>query len=363
MKRIILAATFLLLSVSASFAASEGFVVASCPSTLTSPWTAGQYGAITVDINGNQCTSGTGSGGTVTANQGTPNAGGALAWPTIDTNSAAILAAVTGPTPAGTNAIGSITNTSFGITGNATVIGPTADGTAAANPPVLTAGTVDGTGTGLVAIPKYTAAGVGYGFIVDAAGTNLSTVKAASTAPVSGDTSIVVGINPNSINSNGSATSAFSAPVVIASDQAAVAVKGGGPAAVSGAVPFTLSSQYPTNATTTTPTAVTANATGTTAAVAATLAATASVTNFVCGFTISASATSLTTGTATLSGTISGSLSYIQTVQAVASGAAILSQNFNPCIPASAANTAITITSAAAGTLGNTIVNIWGYRL
>jgi hypothetical protein len=63
MKRIILAATFLLLSVSASFAASEGFVVASCPSTLTSPWTAGQYGAITVDINGNQCTSGTGGGG------------------------------------------------------------------------------------------------------------------------------------------------------------------------------------------------------------------------------------------------------------------------------------------------------------
>lgn len=188
-------------------------------------------------------------------------------------------------------------------------------------------------------------------------------VKPASTAAAATDPGLVVDISPNGINPNGSTTSVLSAPVVIASDQAPVAVKGSGPAAVSGAVPFTLSSQYPTNATTTTPTAVTATATGTTGATAATLAAVAGVTNFVCGFTITADATALAVGTATLSGTVSGSLNYLQTILAATSGTSVLPQNFNPCIPASAANTAITITSAAAGTGGNTIVNIWGYRL
>lgn len=200
------------------------------------------------------------------------------------------------------------------------VFGPTAVGSANANPPVVIGGTATG-----------------------AAGANVQglSIVAPSTAPVTAtNTAVVVDLRPDS-------------PGIITL----------GPASVANSVPQTFSSQYPTNATTTTPTAVTASATGTTAATAASLGATASVTNFVCGFTISAAATSLTTGTATLSGTVSGSLSYIQTVQAVASGAAVLTQNFNPCIPASAANTAITITSAAAGTLGNTIVNIWGYRL
>lgn len=165
-------------------------------------------------------------------------------------------------------------------------------------------------------------------------------VKPPSTAALATDPALVMQLTPNS-------------PGVIAL----------GPAAVASSIPFTYSSQYPTNATTTTPTAVTATATGTTAATAATLAATASVTNFVCGFTITADATSLATGTATLSGTISGSLNYLQTIVAVLNGASILTQNFNPCIPASAANTAIVIISAAAGAGGNTIVNIWGYRL
>lgn len=46
-----------------SHAASEGFVVASCPGTLANPWPVGQFGSITVDINGIQCTSGSGGGG------------------------------------------------------------------------------------------------------------------------------------------------------------------------------------------------------------------------------------------------------------------------------------------------------------
>jgi hypothetical protein len=53
-------------------------------------------------------------------------------------------------------------------------------------------------------------------------GTNKAAVKAASTAPVSTDPSLVVGINPNSINANGQATMANSAPAAIASNQSYV---------------------------------------------------------------------------------------------------------------------------------------------
>src|SRR5216684_6517855 len=101
--------------------------------------------------------------------------------------------------------------------------------------------------------------------IVDTAGTNLATVKPASTAPVATDTSLVTALNPNS-------------PGIIAT--------GGSTTALS--VPTNLNSQYPINSVTTAPTAVTATATGTTAATAATLAATSSVTTFICGFNVSA---------------------------------------------------------------------------
>jgi hypothetical protein len=41
------------------FAASQGFVVASCPGTLgVNAYTPGQFGNITVDVNGNTCTAG-----------------------------------------------------------------------------------------------------------------------------------------------------------------------------------------------------------------------------------------------------------------------------------------------------------------
>lgn len=200
------------------------------------------------------------------------------------------------------------------------VFGPTAVGSANANPPVVIGGTATG-----------------------AAGQNVQglSVVAPSVAPVTAtNTAVVVDLRPDS-------------PGIIAL----------GPANVAQSVPQTISSQYPTNATTTTPTAVTATSTGTTAATAASLGATASVTNYVCGFDITADATALAIGTATLSGTISGSLNYLQNISALTTGAAQLTRTFNPCIPASAANTAITITSAAAGSGGNTIVNIWGYRL
>lgn len=241
-------------------------------------------------------------------------------------------------------------NTAFSV--NATAYGPTAVGAANANPPIIIGGTVTG------------AAGQNVGGVA---------VKPASTAAVTTDQSLVTSENPNSalvtaVNSTSVAvstipTAAGNPAVVVAIRPDSPGLNPLGPATVANSVPNALSSQYPVNAVTTTPTAITATATGTTAATAASLGATASVTNFVCGFTITADATALATGTATLSGTISGSMNYLQTIIAATSGASILTQNFNPCIPASAANTAITITSAAAGTGGNTIVNIWGYKL
>jgi hypothetical protein len=61
------------------------------------------------------------------------------------------------------------------------------------------------------------------GFIAVTDGTNTSAVKAASTAAAAADPSLVVAISPNI---NGSKTSANSIPVVIASDQATVAILG-----------------------------------------------------------------------------------------------------------------------------------------
>lgn len=54
--------------------------------------------------------------------------------------------------------------------------------------------------------------------------TNLVAVKAASTAPVASDKALVVAMSPNSVNANGQATMANSAPVVIASNQASIPV-------------------------------------------------------------------------------------------------------------------------------------------
>lgn len=61
-------------------------------------------------------------------------------------------------------------------------------------------------------------------------GTNTAAVKAASTAPVATDSALVVAISPNSVNANGQATMANSAPVTIASNQSNLSVIGAGTA-------------------------------------------------------------------------------------------------------------------------------------
>lgn len=118
-------------------------------------------------------------------------------------------------------------------------------------------------------------------------------------------------------------------------------------------------SQYPVGAI-----PVVAAGTGTTAAVAVTLPGTSGKTTYICGFTITAAATSLATGAATVANLVgSTTFTYDQTVAAVANGTSKLTEVFDPGIPASATNTGIVVTSAAAGLGGVTDVNVWGYQL
>jgi hypothetical protein len=199
------------------------------------------------------------------------------------------------------------------------VIGPTAAGSASTHPPVQIGGTVDGTATGLMAT---------------------ATVKAANTPSVAGDTGVVSDIRPN--------CGACTLP---------------GPSAVSAAVPFVLASQYPANNITTVPQPFETANSGTTAAVVATMPALASKTSFICGFTITSNATTaLGTGIATIAGPTT-SLTYIASIAAVASGVGVTTDHFNPCIPATTTNTAITVTAPAAGTGGVTNVVMTGYYL
>lgn len=117
-----------------------------------------------------------------------------------------------------------------------------------------------------------------------------------------------------------------------------------------------LTTQYPAGAT-----PVTASATGTTVTITASLPAVASNYNFVCGYSIRANAAAATTVADTLSGVISGPMSSELWVAPAASGLGVDEQIFNPCIPGSAVNTAISAISGAPGTSGLVSSKIWGY--
>jgi hypothetical protein len=174
--------------------------------------------------------------------------------------------------------------------------------------------------------------------LVDTGGTNQAAIKAASTAAVATDTALVVAISPNNL------------------------LDRTGPATTAASVPIVLSSEYPVNNVTTTPTAITGNAVGTTAAVVGTLAAAASKTTFICGFNISALGGTATVGPVTVAGLIGSSQIYRVPIN-VTTGSILVAQNFSPCLPASAVNTAITITTTANATATAVDVNSWGYQL
>ena len=108
---------------------------------------------------------------------------------------------------------------------------------------------------------------------------------------------------------------------------------------------------------------ITGNAVGTTGAVVGTLAAsTTGKTTFICGFNVQAIGGTATVGPVTIAGLVGSSQVYQTDVNSATVGKTVASANFSPCISASAANTAITITTTANGTATAVNVNSWGYQ-
>jgi hypothetical protein len=108
------------------------------------------------------------------------------------------------------------------------------------------------------------------------------------------------------------------------------------------------------------------SATGTTAAVAATLPAAAGKLTYLCGFSVSpgsaAAAITLQVAVTGLANTLTWAIGA--PVTAAGTTGAPLTQSFSPCLPSSAVNTGIVVTSGALGTSGiNNDVNAWGFQL
>lgn len=98
--------------------------------------------------------------------------------------------------------------------------------------------------------------------------------------------------------------------------------------------------------------------TGTTGAVVGTMPAVAGKTNYIAGFDVSAIGGTAAVGPIVLAGLLGGSFTY-ELASSVAG--VIISRSFTPPLPASAVNTAITVTTTADGTASAVAVNVWGY--
>ena len=96
--------------------------------------------------------------------------------------------------------------------------------------------------------------------------------------------------------------------------------------------------------------------TGTTGAVTATLAGVTGKTTYICGVQVSSTGSGASAVTVTPLGTGVATFTY----QLTAPGN--FSMLYNPCVPANAQNTAITVTSGANGTATAVDVNAWGYQ-
>lgn len=97
---------------------------------------------------------------------------------------------------------------------------------------------------------------------------------------------------------------------------------------------------------------------GTTGAVTATLAGAANVVTYICGLDISAAGGTAAVSPVTITGLFGGTFTY----QNILSGNSPFVRNFSPCVPASAVNTSIVITTTADGTATAVDVQTWGYQ-
>jgi hypothetical protein len=108
---------------------------------------------------------------------------------------------------------------------------------------------------------------------------------------------------------------------------------------------------------------VTGNSAGTTGAVVGTLAGVAGKFTNICGFNVNAIGGTATVGPITVAGLVGSSQVYQTDVNSATVGKQVAGAVFWPCIPASGAGTAITVTTTANGTATAVDVNSWGYQL
>ena len=104
------------------------------------------------------------------------------------------------------------------------------------------------------------------------------------------------------------------------------------------------------------------NATGSTGAVVGTLTAVQGKTAFLCGWNVQATGGTATISPITIAGLQGGSQTYNNVVSAAAPGTFFAPPPFTPCLPASAPNTNITITTTADGTATSVTVQSWGFN-
>jgi hypothetical protein len=104
---------------------------------------------------------------------------------------------------------------------------------------------------------------------------------------------------------------------------------------------------------------ITGNATGTTGAVVGTLSGANGRVTYICGFNVSAIGGTAAIGPVTVAGLVGSSMVFQGSSSAAGNN---LSQTFTPCVPASADNTSITITTTADGSATAVDVNSWGYQ-
>lgn len=106
---------------------------------------------------------------------------------------------------------------------------------------------------------------------------------------------------------------------------------------------------------------VVSSVTGTTVPPTATLPGVAGKTTFICGFSATSYATGNSNGFIQINNIVGGVTMYFAYVTpAVGQGQLVVP--FRPCLPASAANTAITVAQPAAGAGGLAAVSAWGYQ-
>lgn len=116
-------------------------------------------------------------------------------------------------------------------------------------------------------------------------------------------------------------------------------------------------SQYPAGAI-----PVQASVIGGSAAVTATLATGANVTTYLCTLSVRSNGNAASTGTVVVTGPTT-TLSYAHWTAPLATGVGVTEMVYDPCVPASAANINIVVTTPAAGTVGTVSGVLTGYQL